>query len=321
MPSKKAAQRPSSSSFVAVRTLALGLAGVLSGCLFNGFGSGSDSDSEVLRECSGGASSGEVTDATRITDEYAESLHEMVACGGLNVRLCTGVVSGIINAIIESQTDATPDGWAFEAGGTYRTEGEGVVMTTQFFVAADFEFASSGDLITENVFDTRNYLVDAVVNIDLATGRTTLGYSETGPLVELLGFGAEPDNPISLSLGDLNTIEARMGALEFESDVQVDDVREFGTIQYHTETPRLAASALLSGVGMTYDLIEVDGSRADLSQNLIVDEWTIEFVDEGGGALNGSSKYRVEGGSFDYFGVAEFDNSTFADTTLSCTAP
>jgi len=306
------------SKIATLATLAT-LAFAAPGCIFTS-GSGSDSEAgddaaDALREC---GDDSDIAEEVRITEEYGQSLHEMVACGGLAVALCNGVVSGIINAIIEQSNDATPDAWSYESGGTYRTSGEGVVMTTQFFAAADFSFAASGELITENVFLTENYLVGATVNVDLSTGATTLSFSGTGPLVELLGYGAEPESPISLSFSDIGEIEGRLGTLEFEADVLVDDVREAGTITYHTTTPRLPVQALLTGAGMRYDLIEADGAREELGQSLVVDEWSIEFVDEGGGALNGSSEFRVVGGAFDYAGVTAFENSTFPETTLTC---
>lgn len=275
----------------------------------------SEVDSGALQACSNGA---DVSDAARITAEYGDSLHEMVACGGLAVALCNGVASGIVNAIITSSNDATPDGWTFETGGTYRTSGEGVMMTTQFFTAEDFDFAAAGELVTDNVFLVENYVVGAQVNVNLSNGRTTLSFDSTGPLVALLGYGTEPTSPIELTLSDIGEIEDRLAALEFEAKVVVDDVREFGTIQYDTETPRLPVKSLLTGSGMRYDLIKADGTRADLSQALVVDAWDIEFVDEGGGALNGKSEFRVVGGEFDYQGVTTFDNSTLPETELSC---
>lgn len=302
----------------ATRAVAVALATMSTfgaGCILGGVGSDDEGEyGEQVRACS----TGDVRVTLEIVDAYADSLHEMVACGGLAVSLCNGVVSGIVNAMLDGSTDATPSGWSFEADGTYRTEGDGVVMTTQFFLDEDFEFAASGALVTDNVFLVDNYLVDAAVNIDLSTGRTTLSYSETGPLVELLGYGAEPPNPIALTLADIETLDDKLGALQFEADVVVDDVRDEGTVHYHVVTPRLAASALLTGAGMRYELEKADGTRDSENQALTVDEWTIEFVDEGGGALNGSSSYTVAGGDFDFTGVARFDNSSVAENTVSC---
>jgi len=297
---------------------AVGLAALSPACLLSGLGGDGGALSEELEPLRSCGDDDQIEETTEISLAYAESLHEMVACGGLAVALCNGVVSGIINAILESRTDATPESWSYEAGGTYRTEGEGVVMTTQFFLAEDFEFGRSGDLVTDNVFDTENYLVGAAVNVDLSTGRTTLSYDSTGPLVELLGYGAEPPNPIELSINDLETLDDKLAALEFEADVDVDDVRDNGTVRYHVVTPRLAASALLGGAGMTYELVEADGERSETGQSLVVDEWTVVFVDENPGALDGSSRYHVTGGAFEYDAVATFERSTVAETTYSC---
>lgn len=266
--------------------------------------------------CRGEATDPEVDANVVITQEYGQSLHEMVACGGLAVVLCQGVISGIINAIINSSDDATPNGWGFDGDGIYRTGSDGVDMTTSFFLAEDFEgLGASGDLVTDNVFLVASYFVNPVVSVDFTTGATELQYDSTGPLVELLGYGATPPNPLPLGLNDISTIEERLGGLEFESTVVVDDVRPNAIIQYHTVSPRQPATGLVGG-SMRFDLVEASGVRADLTQDLIVDEWDIEFSD--GGGLTGDSVFRVEGGHFDYAGVASFDDTTFPDTTLSC---
>ena len=320
---------------LAILTLGFGLAP--SGCLF--FGGGGDDDSmstsagpgsvgdddddfpadgfDSLRECRGDLGDDEVGDNVRITDEYAQSLHEMVACGGLNVSLCLGVTSGIINAIWTGSSDATPNGWSFQGEGIYITENTGVEMTTQFFLAEDFEeLGKKGDPVRHNLFLVDSYLVDPVVAIDFTSGATELRFDAAGPLVELLGFGPNPQSPIPLSANDLETLDDKLEALEFDSIVVVDDYRTASTIQYHTITERMPAKALLGGAGLEFELVEASGVREDLDQNLVVDEWTIEFAD--GRNLNGKSAYRVLGGLFDFQGVAQFNDSSYAETTLDC---
>ena len=325
---------------LAILTLGLGLAP--SGCLFLGGGSDDDSMSssagpsggpgddddfgeedvpdntyEALRECSGELSSAEVADNIRITDEYAQSLHEMVACGGLNVALCLGVTSGIVNAIWTGSNDATPNGWQFQGEGVYITENMGVEMTTQFYLAEDFEsLGKAGDPVEHNLFLVDSYLVDPVVAIDFSTGATELRFDAAGPLVELLGFGPEPDSPIPLSVDDLESLDDKLENLVFDSIVVVDDYRTASTIQYHTITDRMPAKALLGGTSMAFELVEASGMREDLDQDLVVDEWTIEFAE--GRNLNGKSVYRVLGGLFDFQGVAQFNDSSYAETTLEC---
>jgi|GEM_PF-1450884 len=321
----------------AILTLGLGLAP--SGCLlFAGdddstsgsagpSGAGDDDDFgeddvpaqtyEALRACRGDLTDAEVADNIRITDEYAQSLHEMVACGGLNVALCLGVTSGIVNAIWNGSNDATPDGWRFQGEGVYITDNMGVEMTTQFYLAEDFEtLGKAGDPVQDNLFLVDSYLVDPVVAIDFSTGATELRFDAAGPLVELLGFGPDPQSPIPLSVNDLDTLDDKLEDLVFDSIVVVDDYRTASTIQYHTVTERMPARALLGGTSLEFELVEASGLREDLDQDLLVDEWTIQFAE--GRNLNGKSVYRVLGGLFDFQGVAQFNDSSYAETTLDC---
>ena len=177
-------------------------------------------------------------------------------------------------------------------------------------------FAAAGEVVTYDVFQLESYLVDPVVAVDLSTGRTELRFSAAGPLVELLGLGAEPHSPMQLSLGDTQALNDRLEELEFDSIVVVDDPQGDSTIQYHTQSPRMPAKALLAGVSMEFELVEATGKRDDTDQDLVVDEWTIEFAD--GKNLIGSSLYHVLGGSFGFSGEAAFDDSSYAQTSVSC---
>lgn len=276
-----------------------------------------------LAECRGEASDAEVEDNVSITEEYANSLHEMVACGGLTVLLCSSVIDGVISAIINENPDATPAGWSYAGEGVHVTGADGVSMETRFYVTEDYEFAARGELVRANLFLVDSYLVDARLVIDWSTGAAELQYDEPGPLVELLGFGAEPPNPLPVDYNDLSSLKTKLRQLEFESDVVVDDARHPSTIRYHAVIPRMSAQALVTGTPMIYDLVEVDGSRDDLDQRLIVDSWSIDFIDDGsilggGGELDGESEFRVVGGHFDYAGTAVFDHSKWPEMTLRC---
>lgn len=284
------------------------------------FGSGADATDiegrEELDECHGDLTQAEIDDNLQISADYAQSLHEMVACGGLAVRLCQGVSSGIINALLTNSSDATPSGWTHVGNGVYRTSNQGVEMTTRFYVTESYSFAAAGQAVPHDVFLLDSYLVDPVVAVDLSTGATELRFDDVGPLVELLGLGAEPQSPVQLSLSDTEALNDRLEELEFDSLVMVDDPQGSSVIEYRTQSPRMPAKALLAGVAMDFDLIEADGRREDMGQRLTVDEWTIQFVE--GNKLEGSSVYRVLGGDFDFDGEARFDNSSYAETTVSC---
>lgn len=276
------------------------------GCLL--FGGSAERQEQVdnLRECRDGASDDEALETIFITEEYGDSLHEMVACGNLTVLFATRVLGGIIESVQQGSQGKTPDGWNFEDG-VYHTEATGVTM--------DLELFWEGEAVLDNVFLVDSFLVGASASLQ-SNGSLSISYESTGPLVELLGFGAEPENPLVLSLSDADEIARSFGKLELETTIVVDDNREKTTVHYEVDSDRKSAEAIVGDGGLTYSLVEADASREDLAQTLTVREWTIEFVDHA--LLAGYSDFTVEGNHFDYEGRLTFENSTFPERELSC---
>ncbi len=293
----------------------------LSGCLLSPSGdSSSAGDENLLRDCRGDANAQAHVD---IAVDYDQSIHEMVACGGLNVTLVSSVTVGIVDAIIDNRSDATPTDWEFQGDGVYYTNGGGAEMTTRFYANADFSFAAAGDTLTENLFLVDSYLVGArvVANIDISdpfSSSVELTFDDVGPYVELLGYGENPTSPIALDTSAWDRVKASLGSLDFDSDISVDDTQSVSTVRYDVKTGRMPASSLLSGAGMGYELQMASATREDLGQSLIVEDWGIEFVDGSPGALTGTIQFRVEGDAFDYFGSLTYDNDTFGTPEYRC---
>lgn len=312
-----------------------------SGCLFGGGGGGgsgsSDDDGGVdssgggadddlgdddgsvdpyveLAACRGDASDAEVLDTIAITDAYSASLHEMVVCGGLGVALAVALIEGVIEAVQNASNDATPPEWSF-GGGVYATGSSSVTMEARFYYAEDFEVGKAGELVPYNVFLVDSYLVDGELVVSLPSGETEIRYDEPGPLVELLGFGTDPPNPLPVTFDDLADIEDRLGALEMETVIVMDDQRETGTIRYHLTTPRQPASGLVNG-GLRFTLEEADGERASLDQLLVVDAWEVEYT--GPKALEGDVAFHVDGRHFPFAGTMSWSGTQYPDRTLSC---
>lgn len=275
---------------------------------------------DLLLECRGDH---DVADATQIVHDFDLSIHEMVACGGLSVTLCSSIVYGIVDALVDNRSDATPDGWVFEGDGVYTSNAAGAGMTTRFYLAQDYGFASAGEPLTENLFLASTYLRGASVQIDFDPSdpfstEATLHFDEAGPYAELLGFGPEPQSPIPVGLDTWSQVEAQLGTLVFESEIAVDDPQNRTTVRYQVHTPRMPASTLLSGGAMGFELDRADAAREDLSQDLIVDDWGVEFVNGNIGALQGTIEFHVDGGPFGYGGALNYDNATYADIDLEC---
>ena len=295
---------------------ALGCLG-LSGCFIT---TSDEGESDLLRECRGSA---DAEAHVEIVVDYDQSIHEMVACGGLNVTLIGAVTTGIVDAIIDNRPDATPPEWEFQGDGTYYTNSADAEMTTRFYANEDFSFAAQGEVLTENLFLVDTYLVGARVeaNIDISdpfSSSVSLHFTGVGPYVELLGYGENPTSPIELDTSAWDRVQAALGALEFDSQVTVNDQQSVSTVRYDVHTTQMPASALLTGVGMSYELDMADASREDLSQNLIVENWGIAFVDGNGGALDGAIDFRVEGAAFTYYGALVYDNDTFGTPEYRC---
>ncbi len=275
---------------------------------------------DPLQECRGDA---DAEDAAQIAYDFEESIHEMVACGGLTVTLCSSIVYGVVDALIENRSDATPDGWSYEGEGVYTSSAAMASMTTRFYLAEDYSFGKAGEQLTENLFLSTSYLRGASVEIDFdpsnpLSTEAYLHFEEAGPYVELLGFGPEPQSPIPVGSNTWSQIQTQLGTLLFESDVAVDDPQNRSTVRYQVETPRMPASVLLGGGAMEYSLVRADASRADRGQDLIVDDWGIEFVSGNIGALEGTVTFTVEGGDFPYLGSLDYQNSSYGDVDLEC---
>lgn len=272
---------------------------------------------DELSACRGDASDDEVVDAVVITDEYGESLHEMIGCGALSLALCSAVISGIFDAIAAQSNDATPPGWEFIGEGVYRTANDSTGMQARFFLAEDFSFGKAGDPVKENLFLVDSYFVDAALSIDWQTGRTEIVYDEPGPLVELLGLGANPPNPLPVDLGDLADLQTSLRALEFEGDITVMDQREASTIAYQMHIPRMTADALVGGsAAMRYELQNVDGNREDLGQTIVTLDFDVAYANHG--TLDGTVDFRVEGGPVEYEAHLAWDDDAYPVRTLTC---
>jgi hypothetical protein len=259
----------------------------------------------------------DITAAVIITDEYAESLHELIGCGGLSFALCSAVIDGVIDAIIAQSNDATPDGWEFVGDGVYRTGSEGTVMDATFYLAEDFSFARAGDPVAYDVFLVDSYLVNARLRVDFTSGKTRIDYDAPGPLVELLGFGADPPNPLPVDLDDLASIKRKLRQLEFQGKVVVQDEREHSIIDYTLNVPRMSADKFVTGATtMRYELENVDGTRADLGQKIVTSLFDVAYANHG--TLTGTVELHVDGGPLEYDATLSWADTPYPERTLMC---
>ncbi len=193
----------------------------------------------------------------------------------------------------------------------------------RFYQTDDTSFGRQGDLLTENLFFASTYLVGARAEVDfdpsdpLATS-AKLYFDELGPYGELLGLGADPQSPIDVDLGTWDQLSRALGNISFDADIQLDDAQMQTTVRYDVSTVRMRANALIDGSPLIFDLEQADAARGDLDQDLLVQDWGIDFVNGSPGALDGEIEFSVEGGPLEYDGVLVYDNSTWGRAELSC---
>lgn len=282
-------------------------------------------DRQDLDPCANGYGDAEISDTVQIVDDFEDSAHEMIACGGLVFSIVGALISGAVELVEDPSSSTLPEQYTYDGAGTYHVDVQAfqdVRMDVKFHLARDYAFGKAGDLVTENLFSMSSYLkgarstlvsnpsnpLDVTVEID---------YDEPGPLVELLGYGATPPNPLVLDAGDLDTLGGGLAGLEVDATIFFTDHPGVSTIEYDVESPRMLASSIFSGAAMQLDMVNADGRRLDLNQDLDVHTWTVEYAD-GVGALIGDIGFIVRGDRFDFEAQLHYDSSGWPQTSITC---
>jgi hypothetical protein len=270
-----------------------------------------------LTPCADGYA-GELNDTIQIAYDFEKSAHEMVVCGGANVQFAIALVEVFVNVLAQPGGDPTPQGFRWDGDGTYHVDSDGfsrVSMDVQVSLDAEYSFGNAGEVIAYDLFDADSYLVGASVAIDYQKG-PIISFDSPGPLVELLGLGSEPQSPIVLSPDTLNTIGAQLRKLRISSAADLYDDHNSSEIAYQFSTDPQPAAELAGNSPFAFKLIGASGSNVSMSQTMTLDVWAVNY--SGAAELDGTVDFRVEGGPFDFKGQLSYEQSGYADITLSC---
>ncbi len=135
--------------------------------------------------------------------ETASSYHEMVACGSLAFQLSASVEQILLGTLLESNGVDMPSSYVYDGQGRYVTSSGGTTMYVSYLFGDNFAVGNEDDLIVDNLFDFDNYLQGVSATLDLLAQELLVSYTSVGPLVELLGEGATPPNPLHLTVEDI----------------------------------------------------------------------------------------------------------------------
>jgi hypothetical protein len=282
-----------------------------------------DNDDKMEEEetCFTGFSEAEISDNTQIVEDYNQSIHELIACGNITIALCQATVSFISEVATGAATGTTPQGIEFGESGVYKfTSGNNVSMSIVFVNGVTSSLGEAGTPIVHNMFDANNYLIG--VNASLSATELKLSFNETGPLVELMGFGANPESPIiiPLTLAGLSEIEVKIDDLLVTSEISVDDPQNNSVITYEVELSEGTTFESILNGDFNYEVVDAAAERSDLEQNLVNTTWNLNFSNEGSnsGALTGDVAFEVFGGLFDFQGTLTWMDSGFGTSLIEC---
>jgi len=282
---------------------------------------------EQVSACSADLNESSVEANLELVGSLDNSVHELVACGGLTVRVVGTLVQGIIEMIASNDDDITPDGLMFEGNGTYRSGATDPNQDTDMLIRFYDNEAGTPVLIEEDIFLASTYLVGAsaesMVVVDQGNPLNSrvvieISYSAVGPRVGMLGFGDTPANPIVIEGSELDNLSPNLGDIIMETAVTVVDDRGDSVVNYDVETGPDPILDIFDTSRVNYRILSIDGSNSATNQTLELAEngWQIEFA--GGNQLDGTIDFLVSGGDFDYTGVFTYESTAYADIALAC---
>lgn len=260
-----------------------------------------------LADCRGSATDAEVSEAILITEEYALGLAADLEISWFVVIFTVDFTVLWAQTLVGAPLGAPPD-WSY-ADGVYHYGGPTAAIELRLY-------DPDGAQVIENVFDLDSYLVNAQITHDDQADTTTIGFDAPGPLVERLGLGPTPANPLVLDAAGREQLLDALGAMSVEPDYIAFAITRSTTLDYHARGERQTIAALASeGVDLRLELVAINASREATGQTLTTDELVITSRVEGS---RGHTTFEVTGGLFDYVGRVDFDVALAPERQLDC---
>ncbi|HCH64966.1 MAG: hypothetical protein CL927_04515 [Deltaproteobacteria bacterium] len=251
-------------------------------------GSNKSDPAAALQEC---ADPGDIDEATLIAWDFEQSMHEMIQCGNLSAQLNQSLHEAAHTLLLNPAQ--APEAFSY-SDGKFRVAQDDVSMTMTITCGAMSLGCTEGDVIAADPFLVESYLVGAQPEqFDGAT--LVIPYDAPGPLVRLLGQGANPPNPIRISAAELVVFGNNIQQLRVNTVVELDTLENDSTITYSVKTGRLDLKDLHADNEFAYELKEAAGTRGAQTADPI--RWNVTFVD---GGLLGDVELEVLGGVPEY---------------------
>jgi hypothetical protein len=253
-----------------------------------GCGANKSDATDALLEC---ATPGEIDEATLIAWDFEQSIHEMVQCGNLSNQLSSSLYQSAATLLFNPAQ--APEAFSY-SDGKFRIEQDDVTMTLTLTCGPWSLGCPEGDTIDADPFLVESYLEGAEPEeFDGAT--LVIPYSQPGPLVKLLGKGANPPNPLRLTAAEVAVFVNTVQQLRVNTVIDLDTPVNDSTVTYSLKTGRVDLEVLQETGTFEYELKEASASRGDQTAEPTL--WDVTFED---GALSGDIELEVLGGDVEY---------------------
>ncbi len=282
-------------------------------CGVSGNGTTGDTAADGALDCLDGRAGGD--QARLVITETEDSYHEMVVCGGLAAQLSRDLEQVLVTSFLDAQGVSVPTGFRYDGEGGYTSGGATSDMTVRYLFDRDYEAGAAGEVIVPNLFETDSYLRGVRLELQLPSGDVLVHWNTKGPLVELLGRGANPPNPLRFTVDQLES-GTRLDDLSLAAEVEVVDARAQATVTYALGTRTMPVRALVDGDPLVFDLLSSRTLASDGS-TLTATSPGVDYND-GPGTLTGEVSFQLRGGAAEADGAFVYADSSSAEVALSC---
>lgn len=258
-----------------------------------------------LGECTAGSSVAQIEAELGVSAAFVGTFPELRDAGWSTSWFAAQTTFVLSRLAQEPLKDAIPEGFGY-SDGVY-SGGRGPVEIRASF-GKDYEAGKKGDPIGASLFLANSYVTGAKVTTP-ETGVAKVSYAETGPLVELLGFGPSPPNPFELGLFDAPR-EIRSQSLA--TTAHVTSARPGMSVAYDAAWTRdvVVDEPFLVGtteVPFAVTGLAVTGAPAGVTAEIT--EWSmgVVTVDHDDARLRGRAEITVKGGRVPHVTTVVFD--------------
>ena len=261
-----------------------------------------------LTPCASELPQADINEQLFILLDVDQSMHEMVACGGMIFAWAEAVGSIGIDLALAAITMRPPSGYVYRDG-DYVTSPDGVMeMRVTALYGSGFDGGEQGVPLGHDLFDLDNYVLNPRLEIDYAARELLIRHDGKGPLVELLGYGSSPGRPIRIGLDDISP--GRFHDLQVRAFIPIADDQELTTVVYELGWgPHPVGDLLQQGtLGFALDAFTAQRRRVEADTT----RWDITYA-EAPAALDGEVDVDVYGGAFDVRATMRWQNSGYAD--------